>query len=81
MPNETPDTGKPQPSVGRVVHYFESNEGPFAAIVTKVDDASDNDQRVSLNVFHPISTYNVLKHSVPYNKPTANAYWCWPPRV
>lgn len=70
-----------RPSVGRIVHYYEQNVGPFAAVITNVTGGPKN--AVDLHVFPcrrkigdfvPIET---VQNGVPDE---GTRKWCWPPR-
>lgn len=80
-----------KPSVGRVVHYFppledrearaNGNDGPLAAIITRVW----SDTGVNLTVFpdfaFPIARSSVFKRSPGATGPSPSGDWDWPERV
>lgn len=77
-----------KPSVGRIVHYFPSeqdtealsngNDGPIAAIVTRVWDASGC---VNLTVFPDYSSPVARSSVLPRSDALRTNSWEWPPRV
>jgi hypothetical protein len=71
-----------KPSVGRIV-LFEEKGGPYAAIITRVNDGSETPASlpgtVELATFGPNSVY--FQHGVPYNAEAHTGTWRWPPRV
>ena len=75
------DRIEPRPTVGRIVHYFDTrrsigNTGPFAAIITGVGDSV-----VTLWVFFPVPGEYGYHTDVPYVDHTPlPRYWAWPPR-
>ncbi len=67
------------PSVGRVVHYYENGEGPFAATITKVGKST----YCSLAVLKPKQTSLYVVDLCAHQKVALSdwPYWVWPPRV
>lgn len=86
------DTQPTLPTVGRVVHYFDtawSPEGPYAAIVSGVTIQSRSDDEiradVDLTVFGNDPHHAViLRQDVPVVEPgethTHSRWWQWPQR-
>lgn len=76
-----------QPTIGRMVHFTGCDEeggctGPYAAIVTKVHPATENDvERVDLVTFGPQSIYFQLQVQVAFSAEPTPLFWSWPPRV
>lgn len=74
-----------KPSVPRLVQYYaegngpdEPHSGPFAAIITKVDEAANT---VDLAVFMPGNNSTHAKTSVPFSEQPKKQHWCWTPKV
>lgn len=64
-----------QPTVGRTVHFFDSNEGPYAAIITRVW----TDTCVNLTVFGLNDQAAIVKTSVVLGSDNPTGYrWAWP---
>jgi hypothetical protein len=67
-----------QPSVGRIVHYYdEDGAGPIAAIITKVTDGD----KVSLTSFGTYGTGPREHSAVPQRALPGKNCWDWPPRL
>jgi hypothetical protein len=70
-------------TVGRVVHFYEGQEGPYAAIVSGVNE--DDAELVHLHVLYPLSpvTRKYDKLNVAYSEKGVEkaGTWRWPPRA
>lgn len=69
-----------KPTVGRVVHFYEFGQGPFAALITVVY----TERCCTLAVFKPHQTSVYIGSSVLMKDPTdtnSTMYWEWPPRA
>lgn len=68
----------PKAAVGRIVHAYIDDEGPFAAIITAVDHAT----YCTLAVFKPNQTSNYSVDKVAHQNVALSGwpYWVWPPR-
>lgn len=78
----------PKPSVGRVVHYFMSEDerintasterGPAAAVITRVEG-----DQVDLTVFPCGTTVLTARRRVPQAARLSSdgQHWAWPPRL
>lgn len=67
-----------KPTVGRVVHFYEDDQGPFAALVTGVYANGS----CMLAVFKPAHTS--IYAIACYEKGATGSehcYWTWPPRA
>jgi hypothetical protein len=40
-----------KPTIGRIVHYYEDNLGPFAAIITGVNEFSDSEGSAVVDLY------------------------------
>lgn len=66
-----------KPSIGRIVH-FETDEGPFPAIITAVRSGGTEDF-LSLCVMHEAAIS--FQGDVHFNPDGGAGTWRWPPRV
>lgn len=69
-----------KPTVGRIVHYWEESDGPYAAIVTHVHSGTET--VLSLQVF----TTGDIRSKALIQKGDSDtmkggSYWEWPPRA
>ncbi len=65
-----------KPTVGRIVHYYGSDDGtPIAAIVTEV---SPGGETVGLSCFRGESRW--AEADVRHSKLPQARHWTWPPR-
>ncbi len=66
-----------KPTVGRIVHYYEDGQGPFAATVTAVHDNT----YCTLAILKPRQTSVYAANCAMQNVALSGAdYWEWPPR-
>ncbi|MDP3768205.1 MAG: hypothetical protein Q8S13_09330 [Dehalococcoidia bacterium] len=72
-----------KPTVGQIVHYYQDDRTPLAAIITAVDPVN----RVQLTVFWPRDApFPVRDHHgnistrVPFAEAPTPGHWSWPPR-
>lgn len=67
-----------KPTVGRIVHFYEQGQGPFAAIITVVH----SETCCTLSVFKPQQTQVYVGSSVQHESVADKSwvYWAWPPR-
>ena len=78
------------PTVGRIVHYYDQNQGPFAAVITNVQykDASHDEPTGLVNLYvFPVRVrfedipgfvpWDVVQNEVPQE---GARRWEWPPR-
>jgi hypothetical protein len=76
---QAPQPGKPQPSIGRVVHYvsYGTPKGEYgskccAAIITQVNDANEN---VGLSIHNPTGLF--FNTNVAHDEEQAPGTWHW----
>ncbi|AUS34617.1 hypothetical protein C1M55_28215 [Rhodococcus qingshengii] len=70
-----------QPTVGRIVHYTDDeSRPPLAAIITAVDDYTD-EGRVFLHLFDPSGTRLCELSRIPFSQTPKAFHWSWPPRT
>jgi len=69
---------QPNPRIGDIVHFTEhSDHPPVAAIITAVDDSTDN-AIVSLHTFPVASGGSSWSHT-PFSEIPKPGHWSWPP--
>lgn len=69
-----------KPTIGRIVHYYEGEQGPLAAIIT----TTWSDVIVNLHVFFSSKRGTVVEvTSVRFAEvpKLGERTWCWPPKV
>lgn len=80
-------TGRPSPTVGRIVHYYGGElpdvqsppiKGPLAALITAADAG---DSIVRLSVFTPSGPDWKFIAKYDDTNPPKGGTWRWPPRV
>lgn len=81
MTNEQQTKPQPAPTVGRIVHFYRYDNGPFAAIV---DDVCEDKVHVDLHILGRQYFVAPLCEAVPYSDTPIEdpiGRWCYPPRV
>ncbi|WP_414464363.1 hypothetical protein [Hyphomicrobium sp. DY-1] len=74
----------PLASIGRIVHFYsdttvDGHKGPFAAIVTGVDDTDNG--LISIKVFAKRNSFDQERVAPNIGNENQSRYWEFPPRV
>ena len=69
-----------QPTIGRIVHYYDLDALPHAAIITNVVGPSSVDLWVFGRSGNNWQAVMINRHDNPGRADSANT-WAWPPRV
>ena len=70
-----------KPSIGRIVHVYLHDGGPFAAIVVGVRGDTGIDVRVFRADADVPAVASIAAHESNRAELRSEWYWCWPPRV
>lgn len=68
---------KQAPSLGRIVHYYTTAAGPFAAMIVGVGQGGACDLVAFFNANPPTAPVS----EVPFSEEPKLGHWSWPPRV